>query len=81
MTCWKVGRFVQRADSGRNPNVMRSFVASSRQCEGSAACCASSFEGDAPADSGSIRLEVTRQSERALTFSTPLLEAIATNVY
>src|SRR5262249_37263104 len=42
MTCWKVGRFVQRAVSGRKPKVIRSFVASSRHWVGSGPCAAAS---------------------------------------
>src|SRR5947209_2767460 len=35
MTCWKVGRFVQRIVSGSRPKAIRSFVASARQAAGS----------------------------------------------
>ena len=38
MTCWKVGRFVQRIVSARIPDVkrIRSAVASARQADGAA---------------------------------------------
>ena len=44
MSCWNVGRFVQRIVSGRTPDVnrMRSAVASARQDDGAGPCVFSS---------------------------------------
>ena len=54
MTCWKVGRFVQRIVSGSTPDVkrIRSRFASARQAVGSAPCAAASAS---PAASSAAR--------------------------
>jgi hypothetical protein len=64
MTCWNVGRFVQRIVSGSTPDVkrIRSAVASARQAEGMGPC-------DASRDAAAVSIATHKDSRQV--WSTP----------
>ena len=65
MTCWNVGRFVNRAVSGRNPNAMRSRVASDRHAATSGPCDGGELGGgrvDRGPERGAARASRRRRS-------------------